>query len=111
MAFLRRGGREALQWDQWAVRRLPDRTSCHAGVSHSLTIWPNRTCGPRKRRARVRVMVVHSELQESKGKAPESSEISQEIRDRLLRLVRALARAAAVAEHQRLIASGEEKKA
>jgi hypothetical protein len=39
---------------------------------------------PRKRRDRVRVMVVRSELQESKGTASESSEISQEIRDRLL---------------------------
>jgi hypothetical protein len=51
-------------------------------------------------------MVVRSELQEASG----SSEISRDIRDRLVRLVRALARAAAVAEHWRLIESGEEKK-
>jgi hypothetical protein len=56
-------------------------------------------------------MVVRSELQESKGTASRSSEISQDIHDRLLRLVRALARAAALVEHRRLIESGEEKKA
>lgn len=57
----------------------------------------------------MRVTVVRSELQESNGAASGSSEISQDIRDRLLRLVRALARAAAVAEHRRLIESGEKK--
>jgi hypothetical protein len=33
MAFLRRGGREALQWDQRAVRRLPDRTSTRVAIA------------------------------------------------------------------------------
>jgi hypothetical protein len=56
-------------------------------------------------------MVVRSELEESKGTASRSSEISQDIHDRLLRLVRALARAAALVEHRGLIESGEEKKA
>jgi hypothetical protein len=56
-------------------------------------------------------MVVRSELQESKGTASGSPEISRDISDRLLRLVSALARAAAVAEHRRLIESGEKKKA
>jgi hypothetical protein len=62
------------------------------------------------RTGRICVMSVRSKLQESRGTVSGSSEISQDIRDRLLRLVRALARAAAVAEHWRLIESGEEKK-